>query len=169
MQAYNTTQPALPVYSQQFAGCMHSYRDGIFNVLSYELIRRIDGPNDGLVTLESAAFDNFCGELTTAAGKGITHAGLVDVLKRPFTPKRHRQRRESAQGQTQVQRRESTQSQTQAGQQGEELAQAHEQSQAQAQSQTQSQTQGAQQIPLQVDDILDFYVALVANLKAWGY
>lgn len=127
----NEQQPSLlPVYSQQFTSCLQSIKDSMVSLATYPFILHIEGPNDGLVTLESAAYDNFCGELRTSTGRGISHAALVDVLRKPFSAR------------TQQESPDST-----------DLNKAEK----------------AEAIPLQVDDILDFYRALVSDLKARGY
>jgi triacylglycerol lipase len=130
MQACNAAQPGLPILSQQFASCLHGPLDSIVSIMTYPFITWVEGPNDGLVALRSAAFDNYLGELSTASGRGVSHAGQVDAARRRFSsrtpPGTVRETRQEA-------RNDST------------------------------------GIPLQVEDILDFYIELVARLKAQGY
>lgn len=80
MQGVNEAQPALPeVYSQQFACRLQGGKRGFFAVALYSFVNRFDGPNDGLVTPESAAYDNYRGELTSSNGEGFSHTQLTDA------------------------------------------------------------------------------------------
>jgi len=86
MHQFNATQPDLsPVYSQQFAGCLHGVVDDPLIFLPYSLVLRFEGPNDGLVTLHSASYDHFRGEFCTVDGRGVSHDYLTDLPKRPFS------------------------------------------------------------------------------------
>ena len=131
MQAFNTLQPSLPqIYSQQFASSLHGPLDDLISIGTYPFIACLDGPNDGLVTFRSAAFDNFRGELSTAAGRGVAHVMQVDATRRPFS-------RRKPPGTSRPQQAE--------------------------------YSDETKRIPLRYGDIVDFYLALAADLKARGY
>ena len=130
MKKFNASQPNLaPLYSQQFSSSLHGCFDDFLSLITYPFVWFMEGPNDGLVARSSAAYDNYCGELSTKLGRGIPHALLVDALQRPFStikiPGTIREVEESFTGIT-----------------GE--------------------------IPLQPRDIVDFYIAVVADLKTRG-
>ena len=135
MQNFNRAQPSLaPVYSQQFASSLHGILDDPLSIFTYPSIEWLDGPNDGLVSVRSATYDNFRGECSTAVGRGIAHITLIDMMRRPFSKR------------------------TPPG----TVRRAPMQYAAGA-------ADGCPDIPLVCEDILEFYLALVADLKARGY
>jgi hypothetical protein len=143
MQRFNEGQPTLTsLYSQQFAGSIKRLSDSYVSLFTYPIIKRFDGANDGLVTLASAVFDNYRGEITTKEGRGIAHASLVDILRKPFGAGKRRE----VSPVTSL---------------DELLGVANTNETASSKD-----TTGAQ---FQVEDILDFHIALVADLKARGY
>ncbi|MDR1358781.1 MAG: hypothetical protein LBJ48_05455, partial [Coriobacteriales bacterium] len=86
MRKRNALQPSLsPLYSQQFASSLHGFYDKVSSFAAYLFIRLAEGPNDGLVPLQSAGYDNFRGELSTRAGRGVAHSLLVDRKRQPFS------------------------------------------------------------------------------------
>ena len=86
MREFNASQPDLsPVYSQQFASRLHGAVDDPLVFLPYFIVYRLEGPNDGLITLHSSSYDHFRGEFCTADGRGLSHDYLVDLPKRPFS------------------------------------------------------------------------------------
>jgi triacylglycerol lipase len=49
------------------------------------VIRRFDGDNDGMVSVDSAKWENFKGVHTAPSHRGISHADVVDFRRRRFT------------------------------------------------------------------------------------
>ncbi|MDR2930705.1 MAG: alpha/beta hydrolase [Propionibacteriaceae bacterium] len=50
--------------------------------LGYSLIQPVDGDNDGLVALSSMAWGDFLGVFRPTGANGISHADMIDVLRR---------------------------------------------------------------------------------------
>ena len=191
MRGFNAGQPDLsPVYSQQFASSLHGFLDDPLSLASYAVISLIEGPNDGLVAVESAGYDNYLGECCTAVGRGVAHARLIDAARRPFSKR-------TPPGTTRMGHRHGTswlgpqKNGTEGLSQNHNVAQLYPQNPNTAQLAQQSPDparldpqnpapesvdslenvppQCSDCIPLQCGDILDFYIALVADLKNRGY
>ncbi len=78
--AFNENTPDSPkVYYQSAMSKMHSHRSAIFPLnLSYLLVKKFEGENDGLVSVSSASWGNYLG-LLTAGKKGISHGDMIDL------------------------------------------------------------------------------------------
>ena len=88
MEGFNDQNPDVPgVYYQSYAGAMKSPRSDIILSLPNLIISRLDGENDGLVTLTSAEWTNFKGVLRGATRRGISHADEIDARRRNYTKK----------------------------------------------------------------------------------
>jgi len=81
-RAFNETNPDKPgVYYQSFAGQLYApASDMILCWLAY-LIKMEDGPNDGLVTVESAKWGDFRGTLRGTWYRGVSHMDEVDFRR----------------------------------------------------------------------------------------
>ena len=82
MAEFNRKNPDMAgVYYQSFAGEMPSGANDV--ILSYTRsgILNIEGPNDGMVAVESAKWTNFRGVLRGAAGRGVSHLDEVDFRR----------------------------------------------------------------------------------------
>ena len=49
---------------------------------SYLYVKRHDGENDGLVSVSSAVWGNFLGEIYATQRRGLSHADVIDLLHR---------------------------------------------------------------------------------------
>jgi len=86
MKQFNASQPDIsPVYSQQFASSLHGVVDDPLVFFPYLFVYLAEGPNDGLISIQSSTYDNYRGEYCTADGRGIPHDYLIDLPKRPFS------------------------------------------------------------------------------------
>lgn len=88
MERFNRENPDVPgVFYQSYACVMtHPLSDVNLSTANF-VLNRIEGPNDGLVSLESAAW----GEshvLRSGVLRGISHLDAIDLRRAPFTRKR---------------------------------------------------------------------------------
>jgi triacylglycerol lipase len=87
MQEFNQQHPVPKgVYCQSYATAMKQARDDLAMMLSYLVIRKIEGTNDGLVTPAGAAFGDYKGVLQASETRGISHCEAIDGRRKPFTP-----------------------------------------------------------------------------------
>lgn len=89
MSVFNTLVPDMEdVYYQSYAFDMKNrFSDATMSVF-YGLVRRLEGPNDGLVSVESAKWGDFRGVYSGPGRYGISHPSAVDSKKREFTRKK---------------------------------------------------------------------------------
>lgn len=85
-EQFNIDNPAPDnIYCQSYAfKCKGSFSDPVF-CITYPVIRRFDGENDGMVSVDSAKWENFKGVHTTPSYRGVSHADVVDIRRRRFT------------------------------------------------------------------------------------
>ena len=85
-EQFNKDNPAPEnIYCQSYAfKCKGSFSDPVF-CITYPVIRRFDGDNDGMVSVASAKWENFKGVHTAPSRRGISHADVVDLRRRRFT------------------------------------------------------------------------------------
>lgn len=85
-EQFNIDNPAPDdIYCQSYAfKCKGSFSDPFF-CITYPVIRRFDGENDGLVSVTSAKWANFKGVHTTPSYRGVSHADVVDIRRRRLT------------------------------------------------------------------------------------
>jgi len=76
------TPDANGVYYQSFASVMEKTSDDWVLILTHNLFRIFDGPNDGMVPLESAPWGEHHRIPAGKAGRGISHNTNVDLWKR---------------------------------------------------------------------------------------
>ncbi len=79
---FNEKVPDAPgVYYQSVMSKMSSHRSSFFPLsLSYFLVKKYEGENDGLVSVSSAPWGNNLGLLQLGkGGKGISHADMIDL------------------------------------------------------------------------------------------
>ena len=82
MEEFNKKNPDKPgVYYQSFAGELWAPASDLILCLPAYWIKTADGPNDGMVTVESAQWGNFRGALRGAGYRGISHADEVDLRR----------------------------------------------------------------------------------------
>jgi len=84
-QEFNRRNPVpAGVLCQSWAGAMSSFRSDIFMWWMNLVIGRVEGENDGLVTVESARWADFRGVWRGTGGRGLSHLDEVDFRRRPL-------------------------------------------------------------------------------------
>lgn len=48
------------------------------------MLKKLDGPNDGLVTVESARWGVFRGMVTSKRLRGISHGDMIDLTREDY-------------------------------------------------------------------------------------
>ena len=83
---FNDENPAPEnVYCQSYAFKVDSpFSDPVF-CITYPVVRRFDGDNDGMVSVASSTWENFKGVYTSPSKRGISHADVVDWTRMRFT------------------------------------------------------------------------------------
>ena len=80
--AFNKENPDQPgVYYQSFAGEVYAPASDLILSIPGYWVKSTEGPNDGLVTVESAKWGNFRGVLRGAGYRGVSHADEVDMRR----------------------------------------------------------------------------------------
>ena len=51
---------------------------------TYQLVKRYDGDNDGLMGVDSTPWGHFLGVLTSTGLRGISHGDMIDLDRRNF-------------------------------------------------------------------------------------
>lgn len=82
---FNRTYPdAETIYYQSYTSLMkHGFSSKLLCV-PYWILKALDGPNDGLVTAESAAWANFRGVITNRYLRGISHGDMIDLTREDY-------------------------------------------------------------------------------------
>jgi len=70
------------VYYQSYASSMQDSLSDIVFVISHGFVKRFDGANDGLVSVESSKWGRFRGEVKGSGRRGISHGDVVDMRRR---------------------------------------------------------------------------------------
>jgi triacylglycerol lipase len=71
------------VYCQSVMSVMNGMLSDVFpQNLTYLLVKKAEGSNDGLVSEESAKWGNFLGTIKTGGRKGISHGDMIDLQRR---------------------------------------------------------------------------------------
>jgi triacylglycerol lipase len=80
-EAFNQEVPDMDgVYYQSVASKMNRWTSGKFPLnLSYGLVSRFDGENDGLVSVESAKWGSNWRVVTAQGSRGISHGDMIDL------------------------------------------------------------------------------------------
>ncbi len=52
--------------------------------IPYWILKKVEGPSDGLVTVESAAWGNFRGVLRNTRMRGISHGDMIDLTREDY-------------------------------------------------------------------------------------
>ena len=86
MERFNRENPDVPgVYYQSYACVMsHPLSDIQLSTANF-VLNRIEGPNDGLVSLESASWGETVHVLRSGVLRGISHLDAIDLRRAPFT------------------------------------------------------------------------------------
>ena len=81
-EAFNKANPNQPgIYYQSFAGELYAPASDIILSIPGYWVKSAEGPNDGLVTVESAKWGKFRGVIRGAGYRGISHADEVDLRR----------------------------------------------------------------------------------------
>ena len=88
MERFNAENPNVPgVFYQSAAGIMKRPLSDISLSTACFVLNRIEGQNDGLVSLESATWGERCIELRGNTRRGISHLDEIDFRRAPFSRK----------------------------------------------------------------------------------
>ena len=86
MQAFNDSNPDVPgIYYQSFACVMGHPLSDINLSTANAVIGRLEGENDGLVSVESARWGEHFSVLRSNSFRGISHLDAIDLRRRPLT------------------------------------------------------------------------------------
>ena len=86
MTQFNIDHPDDPrVYVQSFAGRMDTVWSDPLIAPAFAVVYWFDGPNDGLVSVESAQWGNFRGVIRSASHRGVSHADTTDYRRMNFS------------------------------------------------------------------------------------
>jgi len=72
------------VYYQSYTSLMKHGCSSWLLCIPYWILRRLDGPNDGLVTEESARWTNFHDVVVNRYMRGISHADIIDLPREDY-------------------------------------------------------------------------------------
>ena len=86
MERFNAENPDVPgVFCQSVAGVMKRPFSDINLSTACFVLNKIEGPNDGLVSVESAAWGERCIEIRGNTRRGISHLDEIDLRRAPFS------------------------------------------------------------------------------------
>lgn len=84
MRRFNAMNPDDPkVFYRSYAFMMDKAKSDPLLCVPYLCVKRLEGDNDGMVTPKNAAWSNFQGIYHGVSGRGISHADIVDLKRRP--------------------------------------------------------------------------------------
>lgn len=84
-EEFNRQNPDVPgVLYRSYAGAMSDFRSDLFMWWTNLIVGRVEGENDGLVTVESARWTNFGGVWRGTGNRGLSHMDEVDFRRRPL-------------------------------------------------------------------------------------
>lgn len=88
MARFNEENPDVPgIYCQSFACVMsHPFSDINLSTANF-VLNRLEGPNDGLVSVESAQWGQRFAILRSNGRRGISHLDAIDLRRAPLTGK----------------------------------------------------------------------------------
>jgi len=85
MAEFNRKNPDMAgVYYQSFAGEMPTGSHDVILAITRQAVADNEGPNDGMVSVESARWTNFRGVLRGSAGRGVSHLDEADFRRQDF-------------------------------------------------------------------------------------
>lgn len=89
MEAFNRRNPDVPgVFYQSFACVMRRPFSDINLSTANFIVNRLEGPNDGLVTVASASWGRHVRILKSNVFRGISHLDAIDLRRAPFSSKK---------------------------------------------------------------------------------
>lgn len=84
-KTFNQNYPDRPgVYYQSYASLMKHGASSKLLCVPYWILKHIDAPNDGLVTVASAQWANFRGVVTNRYLRGISHGDMIDLTREDY-------------------------------------------------------------------------------------
>lgn len=84
-KTFNERCPDDPrVYYQSYASLMKNGFSSKLLCIPYWILKSIDAPNDGLVTVASARWANFRGTVTNRRLRGISHGDMIDLTREDY-------------------------------------------------------------------------------------
>ncbi len=88
MEQFNRVNPDVPgVFYQSYACVMsHPFSDLNLSTANF-ILNRIEGPNDGLVSVASASWGENVHILRSPVFRGVSHLDAIDLRRAPFTRK----------------------------------------------------------------------------------
>ena len=86
MARFNAENPDVPgVFYQSYACVMgHPFSDLNLSTANF-VVSRLEGPNDGLVTVESASWGESCRVLRGNGFRGVSHLDAIDLRRAPLS------------------------------------------------------------------------------------
>ncbi|MEG0157368.1 MAG: hypothetical protein RR661_06935, partial [Anaerovoracaceae bacterium] len=89
MEVFNALVKDVPgIYYQSYAFDMKNSKSDPAMGIFHRIIGKLEGPNDGLVSVESAKWGDFRGVFPGSGEIGISHPNAVDGRRRPFRKKK---------------------------------------------------------------------------------
>ena len=88
MEAFNRENPDVEGVFYQSFGCVmaHPFSDINLSTANF-VVNRLEGPNDGLVTVASASWGENCRVLRSNGFRGISHLDAIDLRRTPLSRK----------------------------------------------------------------------------------
>lgn len=72
------------VYYQSYTSVLKGVLSDYILCLPFLVIKRLEGPNDGLVSVESAKWGEFKGVITSKYRRGISHGDIIDLKREDY-------------------------------------------------------------------------------------
>lgn len=72
------------VFYQSYASLMKSGFSSKLLCSPYWILKKLDAPNDGLVTVDSAKWGEFRGVITSSHIRGISHGDVIDLTREDY-------------------------------------------------------------------------------------
>ena len=84
-EGFNELYKDVPgIYYQSYASLMkHGFSSKLL-CIPYWILKCLDAPNDGLVTVESARWADFQGVVTNRYLRGISHGDMIDLTREDY-------------------------------------------------------------------------------------
>jgi triacylglycerol lipase len=88
MERFNRANPDVPGVKYRSYACVMSHPFSDINLSTANFVlNRLEGPNDGLVSVASASWGEDTRVLRSAVFRGVSHLDAIDLRRRPFTKK----------------------------------------------------------------------------------
>ena len=88
MERFNRANPDVPGVKYRSYACVMSHPFSDINLSTANFVlNRLEGPNDGLVSVASASWGEETHVLRSPVFRGVSHLDAIDLRRRPFTKK----------------------------------------------------------------------------------